>query len=273
MSGIVPCFDPSTGVSGGAVSGGGAAQVLTVLDVNWPQLWIDNGSSNVDLSSSGTYTLAGTSFTVDQNHNGITATLKSTGLHIEQVAGSNFDWSIALTADKSSAIADYVVLTADITATVSSRTSGNNGNGVYAVGYTNSPTWGTTPGNNALGGGVRIASNSSQLRTAVIRNVTAQGGTNSQSPKVVPSTFNNRWYATGTDYFSTTNAAAFSSSALVPGGSLTMNSTYSLPNTNYPHQHAYRTAAYPMMWCSGTGNCDLDLLVTRTTWLAWPTEG
>lgn len=160
MSGIVPCFDPSTGVSGGAVSGGGAAQVLTVLDVNWPQLWIDNGSSNVDLSSSGTYTLAGTSFTVDQNHNGITATLKSTGLHIEQVAGSSFDWSIALTADKSSAIADYVVLTADITATVSSRTSGNNSNGVYAVGYTNSPTWGTTPGNNALGGGVRIASNS-----------------------------------------------------------------------------------------------------------------
>jgi len=256
-------------IGGGAASG--AAEVLTVLDVNWPQLWIDNGSTNVDLSSSGTYTLAGTSFTVDQNHSGVVATLKATGLHIEQVAGSNFDWSIALTADQSSAISGYVVLTADITATVSSRTSGANGSGVYAVGYTTTPTWGTSPGTSAVGGGVRINNNSTQLTTAVIRNVTANGGTNSQSPKVIPSTFHNRWYATGADYITGVNPSAFTASALIPGGTQTMNSTYSLPNTDYPFQHQYRSAAYPMFWCSGTGNCDLDLLVTRSTWLAWPT--
>jgi hypothetical protein len=269
--GIVPCFDPGTGASGGKVASG-AAQVLTVLDVNWPQLWVDNGSSDVDLSSSGTYVLGGTSYTVDQNHSGVTATLKATGLHIVQVAGNNFDWSISLTDNKASVIADYVVITADITATVSSRTSGSNGNGVYAVGYTKSPTWGTTPGNSAVGAGIRVANNSSQLRTAVIRNVTANGGTNSVS-KVNPSTFNNRWYATGTDYMGTVNAAAFDDATLVPGGTLSMNSTYSLPNTAYPHQHDYRTTAHPMVWTSGNSNLDLDLLVTRTTWLAWPTEG
>ena len=267
--GITPCFDPTTGASGGAASGG-AATVLDVLDVNWPQLWIDNGSTNVDLSASGTYTLGGVGFTVDQNHNGVTATLTSAGLHIVQVAGSNFDWSIALTANKASEIANYVVLTADITATISSRTTGANGNGLYAVGMTQSPTWGASPGNNAIGGGVRVANNSSQLRTAVVRNVTAQGGTNSIA-KVNPSTFHNRWYATGNVYICANNASAFSASALIPGGSLTMNSSYSLPNVAYPHQHFYRTDAYPMMWTSGTGNLDLDLLVTRTTWRAWPT--
>jgi hypothetical protein len=268
---ITPCFDPTTGASGGAAPSG-AAQVLTVLDVSWPKVWIDNGSSDVDLSSSGTYTLGGTSFTVDQNHSGVTATLKSTGLHIVQVAGSNFDWSIALTANKATEIADYVVLTADITATISSRLSGTAGAGVYACGYTTTPTWGTTPGNTAIGAGIHVNSNSSQRQTTVIRNVSANGATN-QITKVNPSTFNNRWYATGTDYMGAANAAAYNSSALVPAGNLKMNSTYTLSNTGYPHQHAYRTNAYPMVWTSGNGNLDLDLLVTRTTWLAWPTEG
>ena len=116
-SGIVPCFDPGTGASGGQAATG-AAEVLTVLDVDWPQLWSDHGNGNVDLSSSGTYTLAGTSFTVDQNHSGVTVTLKSTGLHIVQTTGLNFDWSIALTDNKASVIEDYVVITADITATI-----------------------------------------------------------------------------------------------------------------------------------------------------------
>ncbi len=268
---ITPCFDPGTGASGGAAPSG-AAQVLTVLDVSWPKVWIDNGSVDVDLSSSGTYTLGGTSFTVDQNHSGITATLKATGLHIVQVAGSNFDWSIALTANTATEIADYVVLTADITATVSSRTSGTTGNGVYAVGYAKNPSWGTTPGNGTVGAGIRIANNTSNLRTCVVRNVTANGGTNSIS-KVNPSTFHNRWYATGADYMGTANAAAFDATTLLPGGTLSMNSTYSLPNTGYPFQHDYRVNAYPMIWCSGNQNLDLDLLVTHTTWLAWPTEG
>ncbi len=100
QGGIVPAFDPGTGASGGAASGGGAPQVLTVLDVNWPQLWVDNGSTNVDLSSAGTYTLAGISFVVDQNHNGLVATLKSSGLHLESVAGSNTDWMISLNETK-----------------------------------------------------------------------------------------------------------------------------------------------------------------------------
>lgn len=269
--GIVPCFDPGTGASGGKVASG-AAQVLTVLDVNWPQLWVDNGSSNVDLSSSGTYTLAGTSFTVDQNHSGVTVTLKNTGLHIVQVAGSNFDWSIALTDNKASVIADYVVITADITATISSRLSGTNGAGVYAAGYTTAPSWGTTPGNTAIGAGIRVQNNSTMQQTTVVRNVTANGATNNIT-KTNPLTFNNRFYATGTDYMGAANASAFGSTNLVEGGALKMNSTYTLPNTNYPHQHAYRTTAHPMMWTSGNGNLDLDLLVTKTTWLAWPTEG
>ena len=268
---ITPCFDPATRASGGQVPSG-AAQVLTVLDVDWPQLWVDNGSSNVDLSSSGTYTLAGTSFTVDQNHSGVTVTLKSTGLHIVQTTGSNFDWSIALTDNKASVIEDYVVITADISATVSSRLSGTNGAGVYAVGYTTAKTWGTTPGNTAIGAGIHINNNSSQRQTTVIRNVSANGATN-QIAKVNPSTFHNRWYATGTDYMGTSNASAFGSTTLVEGSALKMNSTYTLTNSNYPHQHAYRTTAHPMMWTSGNSNLDLDLLVTKTTWLAWPTEG
>ncbi len=69
------------------------------------------------------------------------------------------------------------------------------------------------------------------------------------------------------------NATAYNSTALVPAGNLKMSSTYTLSNTGYPHQHAYRTNAHPMVWTSGNGNLDLDLLVTRTTWLAWPTEG
>ena len=235
-------------------------------------MWIDNGSTDVDLSSSGTYTLDGTSFTVDQNHSGVTVTLTSTGLRIVQIAGNNFDWSIALTANQATTIADYVVLTADITATVSSRASGTNGSGVYAVGYTTTPTWGTTPGNTAIGGGLRIVNNTSQDTTTVIRNVTANGATN-RVTKVNPSTFNHRWYATGTDYMGAVNASAFGNTNLVEATASRMNSTYTLPNTNYPFQHAYRTNGYPMFWTSGNQNLDLDLLVTRTTWLAWPTDG
>ena len=268
---ITPCFDPTTGASGGAAPSG-AAEVLTVLDVDWAQLWIDNGSSDVDLSSSGTYTLGGTGFTVDQNHSGVTATLTSSGLRIVQTTGLNFDWSIALTANKASEIEDYVVITADITATIESRLSGTNGSGVYAVGYTTTPTWGTTPGNNAIGGGIRVQNNTTINRTVVIRNVTANGATNNIT-KVNPTTFNNRWYATGTDYMGANSSSAFGSTKLVETSALKMNSTYTLPNTNYPHQHAYRTNAYPMFWTSGNSNLDLDLLVTRTTWLAWPTEG
>jgi len=252
--------------------GGLVPTVLTVLDVDWPQLWIDNGSTDVNLSSSGTYTLNGTSFTVDQSHNGVTVTLKSTGLHIVQTIGTAYDWSIALTANQATTIADYVVLTADITATVSSRTSGTNGAGVYAVGYTTTPTWGTAPGNTAIGGGLRIVNNSSYDTTCVVRNVTANGASNRVS-KVVPTTFHHRWYATGTDYMGAVNASAFTNINLVEGTASRMGATYTLPNSNYPFQHAYRTNGYPMFWTSGNTNVDLDLLVTRTTWLAWPTDG
>lgn len=255
-----------------AAGGPAAPQVLEVLNIDWAQLWTDNGGSDVDLSASGTYVLDGKSFTVDQNHSGVTATLKSTGLHIIQTAGSNFDWSICLTANEATKIAGYVVITADITATISSRLSGTNGNGVYAAGYTSSPTWGTTPGNTAIGAGIRVANNSSQNRTCVIRNVTANGGTNSIA-KANPTTFHNRWIACGAAYMGLNNPAAFNSTALVPGGTLKMNSAYALTNTNYPHQHAYMTTAHPAFWCSGNSNLDMDLLVTRTTWLAWPTEG
>lgn len=268
---ITPCFDPATGASGGQVPSG-AAQVLTVLDVDWPQLWIDHGNGDVDLSSSGTYTLAGTSFTVDENHSGVTVTLKSTGLHIVQTIGLNFDWSIALTDNKASDIADYVVITADITATISSRLSGTNGSGVYAAGYTTLPSWGTTPGNTAIGAGIRVQNNTTMQQSTVVRNVTANGATNNIT-KTNPLTFNNRFYATGTDYMGAANASAFGATNLVEGSALKMSSTYTLPNTNYPHQHAYRTTAHPVMWTSGNTNLDLDLLVTRTTWLAWPTEG
>ncbi len=246
--------------------------VETVLDVDWAQLWIDNGSTNVDLSSSGTYTLGGTSFTVDENHSGVTATLKSTGLHIVQVSGSNFDWSISLTANKASVVQDYTVITADISATISSRTSGTNGNGLYAAGYTQNPSWGTSPGNNTIGGGIYVQNNSTNNRTTVVRNVSAQGATNSIS-KTNPSTFHNRWYAVGQDYMGANHTSAFGSTNLIESSALKMNSTYSLSNTGYPTQHNYRTNAYPIVWTTGNGNLDLDLLVTRTTWLAWPTDG
>ena len=269
--GIIPCFDPTTGASGGPAPAPVAGGPLTVLDVDWPTLWVDNGSVDVDLSASGTYVLGGTSFTVDQNHSGVTATLTSAGLRIVQTIGSNFDWSIALTDNKAADIADYVVLTADITATISSRLAGTNGSGVYAVGYTAAPTWGTTPGNTAIGGGIRVQNNSSQQQTTVIRNVTANGATNAIS-KVNPTTFNNRWFATGTDYMGAANASPFTDATLVPGGTLKMNSTYTLPNTLYPFQHAYRSNAYPMFWTSGNANLDLDLTVTKTTWIAWFAE-
>ena len=246
--------------------------VRTVLSVDWAALWVANGSSDVDLSSSGTYTLDGTDYVVDQNHSGVTATLTSSGLHIVQTAGLNFDWSIALAANQATVVADYVVLTADITATISSRASGTNGNGVYAAGYTTATSWGTTPGTTAIGGGLKVASNSAIDTTTVIRNVSANGATN-RVTKVNPSTFHHRWYATGTDYMSAVHSSAFGSTNLVEGSASKMNATYTLPNSNYPHQHAYRTTAHPMFWCSGNQNLDLDLLVTATTWLAWPTDG
>jgi len=267
---VVPCFDPTTGASGGPASAPSSAP-LTVLDIDWPTLWVDNGSVDVDLSASGTYVLGGTSFTVDQNHTGVTATLTSAGLRIVQTIGLNFDWSIALTDNKAADIANYVVLTADITATISSRLAGTNGSGLYAVGYTTTPTWGTTPGNTAIGGGIRVANNASQNTTCVVRNVTANGGTNTVT-KVNPSTFHNRWFATGTDYMGARNASPFTDATLVPGGTLKMNSTYTLPNTLYPFQHAYRTNAYPMVWTSGNTNLDMDLTVTKTTWIAWLSE-
>lgn len=269
---IVPCFDPDSGASGGPVVGG-AATVLTVLDVDWPQLWIDNGSTNVDLSAAGVYTLAGTSYTVDQNHSGVTATLTSSGLRVVQTIGLSFDWSIALTENKGAAIADYVVLTADITASVSSRIVGTNGSGVYAVGYTQALTWGTTPGNTAIGAGVKVTNNSSQNFACVVRNVTAYNGTATQNPKINPTTVHNRWYATGTDYSGGYDTTAFNDTTLAPGALQRTGSTYSLPNTGLPYQHAYRTTGHPAVWMSGNANLDLDLTITRTRWLAWPTEG
>ena len=252
--------------------GGLVPTVLTVLDVDWPQLWIDNGSTDVDLSSPGTYTLDGTDYVVDRNGSALTVTLKSSGLHLVQASASSFTYSIALAANQATVIDDYVVITADITATISSRASGTNGAGVYAAGYTTTPTWGSAPGNNAIGGGLRIVNNSSYDRTCVVRNTTANGASNRVS-KVNPTTFNHRWYATGTDYMGAVNSSAFTNINLVEATASRMGSTYTLPNSNYPFQHAYRTNGYPMFWTSGNGNLDLDLLVTRTTWLAWPTDG
>ena len=269
---ITPCFDPGTGASGGQVASG-AATVLTVLDVDWAQLWIDNGSVNVDLSTSGTYTLGGTSFTVDQNHSGVTATLTSAGLRVLQTIGVAFDWSIALTANKASDIEDYVVLTADSSCSVSSRISGTNGSGVYAVGYTQAPTWGTTPGNTAIGAGIKVTNNSSQNFACVVRNVTAYNGTATQSPKINPTTVQNRWYATGTDYSGAYDTTAFGDTTLAPGTMTRTASTYSLPNTGLPYQHDYRAIAHPAVWMSGNTNLDFDITITRTRWLAWPTEG
>lgn len=265
---VVPCFDPTTGASGGPAPAPVAGGPLTVLDIDWPTLWVDNGSADVDLSAAGVYALGGTSFRVRQAHSGVTATLTSAGLRIVQTPGTSFDWSIALDTNKAADIADYIVLTADIVATVSSRLSGTAGNGVYAVGYTTNPNWTNQPGNVAVGGGIRIQNNTQQQQTTVVRNVTSYGATNTVT-KVNPTTFRNRWFATGTDYMGAVNASPFTDAALVPPGTLNMNSTYTLPNTNYPFQHAYRSDAYPMFWTSGNGNLDLDLTVTKTTWIAW----
>jgi len=247
--------------------------VETVHSVDWAALWVANGSTDVDLSSPGTYTLDGTDYVVDRNGAAITATLTSSGLHLVQTSAVNFTYSIALATNKATVIEDYVVLTADVSATVSSRTSGTAGNGAYAVGYHTTTTWGTTPGNNAIGAGVRIQNNSQQQRTTIVRNNTSYAATNTQSPKVVPFTSHNRWYATGTDYTAAYDTTAFDAATLVPTGMLKTNATYSLSNTSLPFQHAYRSQAHPFVWCTGNANLDLDLLVTATTWLAWPTGG
>mgnify|MGYP003136215667 FL=1 len=266
---ITPCFDPTTGASGGAAPGG-APELLTVLDVDWAALWVANGSTNVDLSAAGTYTLGALSFVVDQNHSGLTATLKATGLHLESIPGSNTDWMISLNQNKGPAIANYVVLTCDISATVSTNTSTPNSAGLYAVGYTQAPTWGSNPGNTAIGAGLKCRNAGNYDRTGVVRNTTYFESSNGIS-KVVPDTFHHRAYFTGTTFSGGFNTSAFTSSTLAPGGALYPTNCFELNNPNLPHQHQYGTTAYPAVWIVGGTNTGWDVMVTRTTWLGWPT--
>tara|TARA_R100000654_G_scaffold42753_3_gene68982 strand:+ start:160 stop:978 length:819 start_codon:yes stop_codon:yes gene_type:complete len=268
--GIVPCFDPTTGASGGPSAGGGSPELLTVLEVDWPALWVANGSTNVDLSAAGTYSLGGTSFVVDQHHSGMTATLKSTGLHLESIPGSNADWMISLDENKATEIANYVVLTCDISATVSTNTSTPNSAGLYAVGYTRAPTWGSNPGNTAIGAGLKVRNANFYDRTGVVRNTTYFESSNGLA-KVVPSTFHHRAFFTGTTYAGGVHTSAFTQSELAPAGALYPVNCFEVNNPNLPHQHDYRTNAYPAVWIVGGANTGWDVMITKTTWTAWPT--
>ncbi len=162
------------------------------------------------------------------------------------------------------------MLTADISATVSTTTTTPNSAGLYAVGYTQAPTWGSNPGNTAIGAGLKCRNASNYDRTGVVRNTTFFESSNGIA-KVVPATFNHRAYFTGTTFSGAFNTVAFTQSDLAPPSALLPANCFELNNPALPHQHQYRTTAYPAVWIVGGTNTGWDVMITKTTWTAWPT--
>ena len=249
--------------------------VLTVHSVNWAQLWIDNGSSNVDLSSAGTYSLNGTDYIVAQSHSGMTATLKSTGLHLVQTAGTATDWSIALSANQATTVDDYAVMTADMSSTVSSRTATASGSsGVYGCGWGRVNTFASAPPNSVCGAGVVINGASSQNLAGVIRGISGFNKVDTQSPKVNPTTLHHRAILTETVFQAGHKATAFDATTIKPTATYTNkydNTVAGAPaNDAAPFVHIYTADCYLITWVVGGSNAEIDLLVTATTWRAWP---
>lgn len=249
--------------------------VQTVHDVDWPALWIANGSTDVDLSTAGTYTLDGTDYVVDQNHGGMTATLKSTGLHLVQTAGTATDWSIALATNQASVVDDYAVLTSDISATISSRNTTISGAaGLYGVGYTTTTTWGSNPTAAFFGAGISWPNAASQYLASVIRGINSHATTDQQAPKVNPTTIHHRAYLTAKDGAAGHKATAFDAADLRPTATYTnryTNTTAGAPaSSSAPYVHIYAVDCHPAIWVVGGTNAEIDLLVTATTWRAWP---
>jgi hypothetical protein len=244
--------------------------VVTILDVDWPQLWIDNGSVDVDLSVNGTYTLNGVDWIVDRSTTAATVTLKSTGLELVQASGTTMDWSIALATSQHAQIADNRLLTADMTSTIESALSGSSIGALAAVGFGAQTNWGTAPNTDFVGAGWDVNGATSQHLVCVARGTGRYVDTDMQNPKINPTSSNHRIIINGTSYGAAHNqSAAFDGSELLPAAA-----TYTNANTDgiavFPPDTRYQAACYPVLWAVGGTGTQMVWTVTRSTWRAWP---
>ena len=244
--------------------------VVTILDVDWPQLWIDNGSVDVDLSVNATYTLNGVDWIVDRSTTAATVTLKSTGLELVQASGSTMDWSIALATSQHAQISDNRLLTADMTSSIESALSGSSIGALAAVGFAASTNWGAAPNTDFVGAGWDVNGSSTQDLVCVARGTGRYVDTDIQNPKVNPTSTNHRIVINGTSYGAGHNqSAAFDGSELLPAAA-----TYTNANTDgiavFPPDTRYQTACHPVLWAVGGTGTQMVWTVTRTTWRAWP---
>ena len=244
--------------------------VNTILDIDWQQLWIDNGSVDVDLSVNGTYTLNGEDYIVDRSTTGQTVTLKSTGLELVQTPGASMDWSIAFGTSLHANAGDNRLLTADMTSTISSALSGSGIGAAAVVGYSQSPNWGSQPVADWVGAGWDINGSTSQDLVCIVRGVARYVDTDRQSPKVNPTSTNHRLFVNGSTYGAAHNqSAAFDGSTLKPVGA-----TYTNGNSDglalFPPDNRYTGALYCSLWAVGGTGTQMVWTVTRSTWRAWP---
>ena len=244
--------------------------VVTILDVDWQQLWIDNGSVDVDLSVNATYTLNGVDWIVDRSTTAATVTLKSTGLELVQAAGVSMDWSIALATSQHAQIADNRLLTADMTSTIESALSGSSIGALAAVGFGAQTNWGTAPNTDFVGAGWDVNGATSQHLVCVARSTGRYVDTDMQNPKINPTSSNHRVIINGTSYAAGHNqSAAFDGSELLPAAA-----TYTNANTDgiavFPPNTRYQAACYPVLWAVGGTGTQMKWTITRSTWRAWP---
>jgi hypothetical protein len=244
--------------------------VVTILDVDWPQLWIDNGSVDVDLSANATYTLNGVDWIVDRSTTAATVTLKSTGLELVQASGATMDWSIALATSQHAQIADNRLLTADMTSSIESALSGSGVGALAAVGFAASTNWGTAPNTDFVGAGWDVNGSTSQHLVCVARGTGRYVDTDMQNPKINPTSSNHRVIINGTSYGAGHDqSTAFDGTTLLPVGA-----TYTNANTDgiavFPPDTRYQAACHPVLWAVGGTGTQMVWTVTRSTWRAWP---
>jgi hypothetical protein len=244
--------------------------VNTILDIDWQQLWIDNGSVDVDLSVNGTYTLNGEDYIVDRSTTGQTVTLKSTGLELVQTPGASMDWSIAFGTSLHANAGDNRLLTADMTSAISSATSGSGIGAAAVVGFSQSSSWGSQPLADWVGAGWDINGSTSQDLVCVVRGTSRYVDTDRQSPKVNPTSSNHRLYVNGSTYGAAHNpSAAFDGSTLKPVGAV-----YTAGNSDglaiFPPDSRYTGVLYCSLWAVGGTGTQMVWTVTRSTWRAWP---
>lgn len=245
--------------------------VATVHDVDWPQLWIDNGSVDVDLSAPGTYTLAGTDYITDRSAASVAATLKATGLEIVQTPGSSMDWSIVLASSLHADVEDDALLTCDMASTVTTQATLGTSSGVYAAGFADNTNWGSFPPSSWVGAGVDVNGSSSQNLVGIIRGNSAYQTTGLDNPKTPGITLYHRVFTTGPSAGAAYDAStAFDGVTLKPVGP-TYTGGLSLGYNLFPPAHKYATAFHPAVWVVGSNNCEFDITITRTTWRKWPT--